>query len=1076
MTVIEDIKARLDLVDFISSCGITLKRAGRSYTGMCPFHDNHHTPAFVVFPDSQTWRCFGQCDTGGDLFAYVMKRDGLDFKEALRVLAEKAGVELKPLNQAEQKRAELRRTREEVLGKAMDFFRKQMAIPDMLPLEAGQMSPALEYAVYTRGWDLETVRAAGMGYFGKDWNGLREHLQGAGIDLEAPAAVALIGYRGDVGAWAKKWGMESQVAKAWIEDGKIPAIRAEMLIYAHSVRGRIGYLAGRGIFEKFHRNLRDLDGQGGKEVYFNHVWWGRQAAKYVVVVEGQADAESLGMLGVQAVALAGINSADGKGEVALFAPRAGGGEAPAKSSSDNYLLSELKRKAGEGAMILIGLDAEEKVDKNRLKLVRELMDEGIKCTQIATVSWETKDYPGCKDANKLLTSMLGAGLSHEAMGRFTRGLLATAPSVLVERVKAAKEDLDNDDLARAVFDALVGLDPFEMERVKDFICTELTLSPRRFDTLLKAARRDAGKNDDGQPRYFVEGGRIFCRYTDSQGGEVLDALCNFAAEIKGDVMRDNGQETLREFHIHGSIGKKNLAVAQVKADEFQAMNWPLSAWGSQAIIEAGGRRKDQLRAAIQHLSKDVERLTIYTHTGWRQMDGRRVFLSSTGAVNAGEEETIHVELERELELYAIPTSVEDPKEAMELSLDYLGIGPESVTFPLWAATYAAPLRELVNLGFALWVYGGSGAMKSTAVALAMNHYGAKFDDKHLPASFMDTANRLEQKAFILKDCVFVIDDYAPQKDNRDAAAYRSTAHRIVRGAGNIMGRGRLASDSSARTTYVPRSLIIITGEDVPVTESFAARLFVVEMRRGDIDKKKLSDLQKKKERLSHAMGGYLSWAGQNWETLSKIAPEGWEVYRQKAFQPGLHLRIPEAVAGLMVGLTTGLEYAAYVGAIGRAEASALQARGWDALMAGAKSMSERVRDEKADQLFVRTLKDWLTQGKICLRPKDGGAVLGGLEEKTGVEMLGWYDGSRYYLLPEATYSRLARHAKEQGETFPVSEHTLRKSLAESGTIDLDTEGRRTFVIRVDDKMQRVLAVRRNVVDGQAEPELPTQVA
>ena len=104
MTAIDDIKARLDIVDLVSET-VKLRRSGKSYTGFCPFHPNSKTPAFAVFPDSGTWRCFGQCNEGGDIFKFVMKKEGWDFAEALRYLADRAGVVL----EATDPRAESRR-------------------------------------------------------------------------------------------------------------------------------------------------------------------------------------------------------------------------------------------------------------------------------------------------------------------------------------------------------------------------------------------------------------------------------------------------------------------------------------------------------------------------------------------------------------------------------------------------------------------------------------------------------------------------------------------------------------------------------------------------------------------------------------------------------------------------------------------------------------------------------------------------------------------------------------------------------------------------------------------------------
>src|SRR5574340_1013020 len=92
MSVTDEIKAQIDIVELINSY-TPLKKAGRNYKALCPFHQEK-TPSFGVFPESGTWRCFGACGEGGDIFAFVMKKEGWDFREALRALAERAGVEL----------------------------------------------------------------------------------------------------------------------------------------------------------------------------------------------------------------------------------------------------------------------------------------------------------------------------------------------------------------------------------------------------------------------------------------------------------------------------------------------------------------------------------------------------------------------------------------------------------------------------------------------------------------------------------------------------------------------------------------------------------------------------------------------------------------------------------------------------------------------------------------------------------------------------------------------------------------------------------------------------------------------
>src|SRR5690554_3760457 len=160
MSVTDEIKQRLDIVDVIGE-HVSLKRSGRNYKALCPFH-NEKTPSFVVFPESQQWRCFGACGEGGDIFSFVMKREGWDFPEALRVLADRAGVELKPQSPEQAQMQEQAERLQARLAEAAAFFHRQL-------LDAPNARHAREY-VARRGLSAETLASFEVGFAPDSWD------------------------------------------------------------------------------------------------------------------------------------------------------------------------------------------------------------------------------------------------------------------------------------------------------------------------------------------------------------------------------------------------------------------------------------------------------------------------------------------------------------------------------------------------------------------------------------------------------------------------------------------------------------------------------------------------------------------------------------------------------------------------------------------------------------------------------------------------------------------------------------------------------------------------------------------
>ena len=183
MTQVDDIKARVDVVDLVGET-VTLRRSGRSFKALCPFHAEK-TPSFIVDPDRQSWHCFGACSEGGDIFAWVMRRDGVDFREALHLLAQRAGVALTPQDPHAAARDERRRRLESVNEAALLFFRRQL-------LESAEAEEARAY-VERRGLSDAGREEFGLGYAPDAPTALQSFLAARGFSGEelVAAGVAL---------------------------------------------------------------------------------------------------------------------------------------------------------------------------------------------------------------------------------------------------------------------------------------------------------------------------------------------------------------------------------------------------------------------------------------------------------------------------------------------------------------------------------------------------------------------------------------------------------------------------------------------------------------------------------------------------------------------------------------------------------------------------------------------------------------------------------------------------------------------------------------------------------------------
>ena len=173
-----EVKSRLNIVDIVGE-SVQLKKAGTTYKGLCPFH-GEKTPSFTVTPARDSWKCFG-CGLGGDIFSFVMQRDSVPFPEALRTLANRAGVEIDERTKREDAhRARLR----DILETSIAFYHQVLTATKL-------GAPALHY-LRGRGFTDATIESAQLGWAPDGWDTMsRKLVEKRGIRADELVEVGL---------------------------------------------------------------------------------------------------------------------------------------------------------------------------------------------------------------------------------------------------------------------------------------------------------------------------------------------------------------------------------------------------------------------------------------------------------------------------------------------------------------------------------------------------------------------------------------------------------------------------------------------------------------------------------------------------------------------------------------------------------------------------------------------------------------------------------------------------------------------------------------------------------------------
>lgn len=560
----------------------------------------------------------------------------------------------------------------------------------------------------------------------------------------------------------------------------------------------------------------------------------------------------------------------------------------------------------------------------------------------------------------------------------------------------------------------------------------------------------ADNND--RPYYFTNDTGLWRK----KAGKPVEKLGNFDAWIKKEVLIDDGKNLEQFFEIEGKQGNIPLKSIQIKTATFQNMSWVIENWGNQAVIEAGQAKRDLIRHYIQTQSGNVPRQIIYCHTGWREISGKWVYLSSNGAI--GGDANICVDLHRKhlSENYVLPLLPENESEAIKTSLLLLDVGDRRLTIPLYTLVFLSAVTTLLKpmpMFSGGFLYGESGAKKTSLACLFASHFGDITPERLI--NFESTANSIIAKMSILKDCLMILDDLRPTHNRQDAEKNEAIAQRTIRLAGNRSTRERLNPDSTLKQSIEPKGMILITGEDIVKLSSTLARTMVLEIKHGDINLEKLTNLQLKTSLLPHAMTSFLLWIKNNMREVQDSFYPQFIKLRDKAATNNVHGKLIEQICYLQYAMTLITAWLCNTGTYSNSQASELQQETWQILNNQVKRQSQIMEHGDPLNTFFEMFETWITQGKVRLEDKNGmpDIILGSI----GGEFLGYYDDFHFYLFPSALWNYLQRYCIAQGEHFPFSRHTFYKMLKNKKLIDTDKD-QNTKTERLKGKPQKVLKI------------------
>lgn len=475
------------------------------------------------------------------------------------------------------------------------------------------------------------------------------------------------------------------------------------------------------------------------------------------------------------------------------------------------------------------------------------------------------------------------------------------------------------------------------------------------------------------------------------------------------------------------------------------------------ILEPGLKTKTSVWNALQTTALNAEKITVFSTTGWKQIDGEWRFLMPG-------DDRFTVELPGKMHGYSMVRNYEPPDIHTAASLLWQPLAPAEIILPLLSFTFLSPQNHFLKGAgcepkFVMLLSGKTGSRKSTLAALMLSFFG-KFTASELPLSFRDTANSILYNAFALKDVLTVIDDLHPSS-RAEEQKMNGTAHAVMCAYGDRTGKGRLRADATPMEARPSQGNAIVTAEFIPdIGESGTARYFALELKESDVDLEILSAYQWEAANgtLQRCMFAYTKWLRER-ILFSEEAETDFKKYLHSRFiffrdsfrGSGIHChgRVPETVAQLEIGMEFFLQFLHEKGGFADGWRRKIFENFQKTLSRLAQNQAESIDGDKPTHVFIRKLYALLKSNQAYVLDRNDG------NELSFGTCIGYRDKDFLYLYSELAHKLVRKFCEDQGENFSCSQKSLLKALAEEGLIEPGAK-QHTRPLRVGNSQKRVI--------------------